>query len=586
MVTDARMWRHFLQDGAPGENGAADGVHETVAHVVRRAVRSRVTWREAARRAYNRQNETYVKFAHGWQRQVFSKNGPYFDAQQLGVRSNLCQNSTVIGDRVSFFCCLRQFFWQHKKWKNFWRPPIDDVKEWSRPYFDAHQLGVMFNFDADVKIMQSWTSTAQCKNSLTVRETQTMRRCGRLFDGLHKKERSYAHVKWILNSKSPNCDQFCFHGQGLCFCTTRYHKCTCTNFPEVVHETPWIVSDVFNVFEVFQYHISACQGLMSSSATFGNKQVSLHMWCLCQLILVQSHLGCTRRSCTPCSTTASGHVRQRNGTPCRPLAWPACDSLAFAPGVVPSRCVPPWRRLTPWSRDPRNAGSQRRPWPVDDAASSSRAHAQWRRSARRECSCAVSGSHVPRWRRKTGGVWSRAASLLCRCWGRSDHPCRGSALRPGCCTMSCTCAKINKQDTVTGCMFSLSFVHARSLPECFSASASPSRTLVQAGNTLPATQQPASCCPVVLGRRPIGFVQRLLLLCPNCSRSGWGVTNAAQYKPNRAMPQHNGTARRFSACPMLNFDAGVKRTSTRHQSENHATLKETHLMYPPVELGA
>ncbi len=50
--------------------------------------------------------------------------------------------------------------------------------------------------------------------------------------------------------------------------------------------TPGIVSDVFNISEVFQCHNSACQGLTSSWATFGNKQVLLHKWCLCQLILV------------------------------------------------------------------------------------------------------------------------------------------------------------------------------------------------------------------------------------------------------------------------------------------------------------
>ncbi len=55
----------------------------------------------------------------------------------------------------------------------------------------------------------------------------------------------------------------------------------------IVYETPGIVSDVFNISEVFQCHKSACQGLMSSWATFGNKQVLLHMWCFCQLILVQ-----------------------------------------------------------------------------------------------------------------------------------------------------------------------------------------------------------------------------------------------------------------------------------------------------------
>ncbi len=50
--------------------------------------------------------------------------------------------------------------------------------------------------------------------------------------------------------------------------------------------TPGIVSDVFNISEVFQCHNSACQGLMSSWATFGNKQDLLYKWCLCQLILV------------------------------------------------------------------------------------------------------------------------------------------------------------------------------------------------------------------------------------------------------------------------------------------------------------
>ncbi len=28
---------------------------------------------------------------------------------------------------------------------------FDDVKEWSGPFFDAHQLGVRLNFDVDVK---------------------------------------------------------------------------------------------------------------------------------------------------------------------------------------------------------------------------------------------------------------------------------------------------------------------------------------------------------------------------------------------------------------------------------------------------
>ena len=32
---------------------------------------------------------------------------------------------------------------------------LDDVKEWSGPFFDAHQLGVRLNFDADVKMLLS-----------------------------------------------------------------------------------------------------------------------------------------------------------------------------------------------------------------------------------------------------------------------------------------------------------------------------------------------------------------------------------------------------------------------------------------------
>ncbi len=36
---------------------------------------------------------------------------------------------------------------------------LDDFKEWSGPYFDAHQLGVRLNFDVDVKILLSLTLT-------------------------------------------------------------------------------------------------------------------------------------------------------------------------------------------------------------------------------------------------------------------------------------------------------------------------------------------------------------------------------------------------------------------------------------------
>ena len=37
---------------------------------------------------------------------------------------------------------------------------LDDVKEWSGPFFDdAHQLGIMLNFDIDVKILLPLTPT-------------------------------------------------------------------------------------------------------------------------------------------------------------------------------------------------------------------------------------------------------------------------------------------------------------------------------------------------------------------------------------------------------------------------------------------
>ncbi len=58
-----------------------------------------------------------------------------------------------------------------------------------------------------------------------------------------------------------------------------------------------------------------------------------------------------------------------------------------------------------------------------------------------------------------------------------------------------------------------------------------------AGNTLPATQQPASCCPIVVWR--IGFVLGCICIFPTAL--------GAQYKPNGATQQHNGAARRNSA---------------------------------------
>ncbi len=35
-----------------------------------------------------------------------------------------------------------------------------DVKEWSGPFFDAHHLGIMLNFEVDVKIL---LSTSKCR---------------------------------------------------------------------------------------------------------------------------------------------------------------------------------------------------------------------------------------------------------------------------------------------------------------------------------------------------------------------------------------------------------------------------------------
>ncbi len=73
---------------------------------------------------------------------------------------------------------------------------------------------------------------------------------------------------------------------------------------------------------------------------------------------------------------------------------------------------------------------------------------------------------------------------------------------------------------------------------------SPSENYSQAGNTVPATQQPASCCPVVLLRWAIGFVWRLLLCCPYHSRSCWGQM---QKQPNAdPMGRRNSTTQRFS----------------------------------------
>ncbi len=70
----------------------------------------------------------------------------------------------------------------------------------------------------------------------------------------------------------------------------------------------------------------------------------------------------------------------------------------------------------------------------------------------------------------------------------------------------------------------------------------------QAGNTLPATQQPASCCPVVLWHCIIGFALGCICIPPTAPRVVRVMQQHPPYKPNGATPQHDGTARRSSVC--------------------------------------
>ncbi len=44
---------------------------------------------------------------------------------------------------------------------------LDDVKEWSGPFFDAQQLGVRLNFDVDAKSAVQTDEVTQCENRLT-----------------------------------------------------------------------------------------------------------------------------------------------------------------------------------------------------------------------------------------------------------------------------------------------------------------------------------------------------------------------------------------------------------------------------------
>ncbi len=54
----------------------------------------------------------------------------------------------------------------------------------------------------------------------------------------------------------------------------------------------------------------------------------------------------------------------------------------------------------------------------------------------------------------------------------------------------------------------------------------------EAGNTLPATQQPASCCPVVLLRRPIGSALGCFCVAPTTPRPPLRVVGVMQIQPN------------------------------------------------------
>ncbi len=60
----------------------------------------------------------------------------------------------------------------------------------------------------------------------------------------------------------------------------------------------------------------------------------------------------------------------------------------------------------------------------------------------------------------------------------------------------------------------------------------------EAGNALPATQQPVSCCPVMLWHRPIGFVWSLLLHIPITL----GAVGAVQIQPNTNTQWGDATA--------------------------------------------
>ncbi len=50
---------------------------------------------------------------------------------------------------------------------------LDDVKEWSGPFFDTNQLGVMLNSDVDITILLSLTSTKRRENGLTCSSFRT-----------------------------------------------------------------------------------------------------------------------------------------------------------------------------------------------------------------------------------------------------------------------------------------------------------------------------------------------------------------------------------------------------------------------------
>ncbi len=80
----------------------------------------------------------------------------------------------------------------------------------------------------------------------------------------------------------------------------------------------------------------------------------------------------------------------------------------------------------------------------------------------------------------------------------------------------------------------------------------PPESNVQAGNTLPATQQPASCCPVLLWRRPIGFVWGAAVALPQLLLEQQG-----QCKSSLMLKQWGDTTARWGSTTLVAAPLGV-----------------------------